>query len=423
MFYNKSISDNGTIILSEEIPNVRSVALGIWVGIGSRDEPEELGGMSHFLEHLVFKGTPTYNARQISETFDSLGAELNAFTAKETTCFYTRLLDEHLPKGFEVLADMLSNPSFKEQDILSERQVVLEEISLHEDSPDERIHDLFSNALFSDHPLGKPVLGRIDTVKNFSHKDIVSYYDSRYAPQNMVIAAAGSLKHNDLVKLVNRHFTNKRSSDFKRKSFAPVVESHLMAYKKKTEQAHICYGTEGLSANDKDRFIVSVLDNILGGGMSSRLFQEIREKRGLAYSVYSYHSVHTETGSFTLYAGTSPNKAKEVIAIMQDQLQLLVDEKVATEELNRAKQHLKGQLVLGLESTSHRMMRLGKSELAHGEILSVDELINRIDAVSQDDIQGIAKQLFVPSKMILTIVGPFDIEHFSSSEFVKQTTL
>lgn len=422
-FYQKTVTDNGITVLTEQMNNVRSVALGVWFGIGSRDESEAAGGMSHFLEHLLFKGTPTRNARQISEIFDSLGAELNAFTAKESTCYYTRLLDEHLPAGLEVFADMVENSSFLEQDISAERQVVLEEISLHEDSPDERIHDLFADALFPQHPLGRSVLGKIDSVKNFSRKDVVNYYDAHYTAKNIVIAAAGNIEHKKVVDLVNRFFNKGSTPKFSRKTFAAEPESHLLVYKKETEQAHICYGSLGVSANDENRFVLSILDNILGGGMSSRLFQEIREKRGLAYSVFSYHSVYTETGLVTLYAGTSPKKAKEVISIMQDEVLHLTDKLVSEEELQRTKQHLKGQLVLGLESTTHRMMRLGKSELSHGDILSVEEIIEKVDSVTPQKIKELAINIFDPRKMVLTIIGPFDLENFSGPSFSKQSSL
>lgn len=413
-FYKRSTSNNGIRILSESMPSVRSIALGVWIGAGSRDEPKELGGVSHFLEHMMFKGTPSRTAKEISESFESIGAELNAFTAKEVTTFYTRMLDEHLPLGIEVLADMLLNSSFKEADIKSEKQVVLEELSLHEDSPDEIIHDLISDSVFNGHPLGKRVLGNQKTVKTFNRKKVKDYYSKAYTPNNMVIAAAGNIGHSKLEDLINRYFVSKTKNIFRRKIKDAKEESSLRIIKKKnSEQAHICLGTLALSATDKDRFALSVLDNVMGGGMSSRLFQEIREKRGLAYSVYSYHSVHTETGAFSLYVGTSPKNATEVIKIMKNEINRIKEEEASENELYRAKQHIKGQLVLGLESTSHRMMRLGKSELAQGKIYSVDELIEKIDKVTPQDIKRLANKLFQKERLNLAAIGPFTEKTFA----------
>jgi predicted Zn-dependent peptidase len=412
MFFKKSISDSGVIVLSEPMANVRSVALGIWLGIGSRDESESLNGMSHFIEHLLFKGTKKKSAQYISETFDSLGGELNGFTSKEVTCFYTRLLDEHLPVGLEILTDMVQNPAFKDADLKAEKQVVLEEINLHNDTPDDLIHDLFSETLFERHPLGKPVLGRTETVTNFSKEDVVKFFEKAYSPQNLVIAASGNVDHDKLLSDVNKFYTKTGGTKHVRKSFIPEIEPRLEVLRRENDQAYICLGSKGLCSKDKDRFGLSVMDNLLGGGMSSRLFQEVREKKGLAYSVFSYHSVHSETGSMVLYAGTTPKKAKEVVKVFENEINKLKTESVKSKELNRAKQHLKGQLVLGLESTSQRMMRLGKSEISHGQILSVDELIRQIDKVTSNDIKRIANKIFDDDKMVLTVIGPFKTDEF-----------
>lgn len=412
MIYNRSISKTGVSVLSEKIDNVRSVALGIWLGMGSRDETDSLNGMSHFIEHLLFKGTKTRSALYISQTFDSLGGELNGFTSKEVTCFYARLLDEHLPVGLEILADMVQNPVFNESDIESERQVILEEIHLHNDTPDDLIHDLFSETLFERHPLGNPVLGRNETVSNFDKNDVLKFFKTAYAPSNLVIAASGNVDHKKLLSLVNKFFTKTGGKKNIRKVFVPETGPRLNVFKRKNEQAYICLGSKGLNAKHKDRFILSVMDNILGGGMSSRLFQEVREKRGLAYSVFSYHSVHSETGSMVLYAGTTPKNAKKVVKIFENEINKLRTQKIESEELNRAKQHLKGQLVLGLESTSNRMMRLAKSELAQGKILSVEDLILHIDKVTSDDIQKLAQTILDPEKLVLSVIGPFKTDEF-----------
>ena len=423
LFYQKTTLKNGITVLSETMPNVRSVALGIWVGVGARDEPQEIAGMSHFLEHLLFKGTPSRTAKEISETFDSMGAELNAFTAKELTAFYARMLDEHLPLGIEVLADMLQNTTFMENDIAAEKQVVLEEINLHEDSPDELIHDIFSDSLYGKHPLGKRILGNQGTVKNFDRGKVRDFYRKTYSPSNTVVAAAGNFEHEKLVRLADRFFVNTYAAAFKKRKSKALSQSKLSVLNKTTEQAHICLGSLALSATDKDRFVLSVLDNILGGGMSSRLFQEIREKRGLAYSVYTYHSVHMETGSFCMYAGTSPKNVNEVIKIMQNEIQKIISEEVEENELNRAKQHITGQLVLGLENTSHRMMRLGKSELAQGKIYSVNELIDKVNKVSADDVKRVATRLLDNDVLNLSVIGPFTTDKFSYLDFKEQVQL
>lgn len=411
--FSRSKLDNGIRVLTEVMPQVRSVTLGFWVGVGSRDEVEELSGASHFLEHLLFKGTEKYSARQISETFDSLGGELNAFSAKEYTCFYARLLDEHVPIGVEILSDMLQNTLFRESDITSEREVVLEEINLYEDTPDDRIHDLFASALWKSHPLGKAVLGHIGTVSNFTRDDVFNFFKQHYVSNNIVVAAAGHVDHNELVSMINKHFTSNGKTNFTRKLLVPEIESHIAVYNKNTEQAHICYGTQSLYAKHEDRFALAILDNILGGGMSSRLFQEIREKKGLAYAIYSYNSLYSETGLIGVYAGTRPSKTEQVVRLIQDEIAKLMKDGVTEDELCRSKNHLKGELVLSLESTSHRMSRLGKFELCEGEFLSLDELVERIDKVTLADIKRVVKTIFDPNKMVLTIIGPFEAKDLS----------
>ncbi|TET54284.1 MAG: insulinase family protein [Actinobacteria bacterium] len=423
MFYDKTITENGITVLTESMPNVRSAAIGIWIGAGARDEPRSISGMSHFLEHLMFKGTKKRSAKEISEAFESMGAELNAFTSKELTAFYSRLLDENLEEGVEILADMLQNATFKEQDIESERQVVMEEISLHEDSPDEIIHDLFSDTLFSKHPLGKRILGNSKTVADFNHEKLINFYNKTYVPKNIVIAGAGSLKHEKLLALVNKFFKMPSNVQFKREEKKTKSGSQMIASKKDSEQSHVCLGALSLSATDKDRFILSVLDNILGGGMSSRLFQEVREKRGLAYAVFTYHSVHTETGSFCLYAGTSPKNTEQVYKIFREEIEKIRTDEVPEKELKRAKEHIKGQLVLGLESTTHRMMRLGKSALTHGNIYSVNELINKIDIVDAKQIKELANRLLKDDALNLALVGPFGDKSLEKYDFENKILL
>lgn len=409
-FYQKTTLPSGLRVLTEAIPHVRSVCLGFWMGVGARDEEEELGGISHFLEHLIFKGTKTRSAREISELFDTLGGELNAFTAKEYTTYFARLLDEHVPVGVEVLADMLQNSAFRVADMNSERDVVLEEINLHEDSPDERIHDLFATSLWGHHPLGKSILGQADTVRSMSGSEIRDFFDKAYVPANMVVAAAGHLEHEAIVDLVDKHFVPRPGGPHGRKLLPAHPEAHATVFSKKTEQAHISYGTQAVSAKDPRRFALAILDNILGGGMSSRLFQEIREKRGLAYAVYSYHSLYADGGLFSVYAGTNPAKAEEVVKLVQAELDKMAKKGVTDEEVYRAKEHFKGQLVLGMESTSNRMTRLGKSELGDIEILSLDQLVERIDSVTAEAVLDVARTLFSPDRMVLTVIGPFEVD-------------
>lgn len=394
------------MIVTEAIPDVRSVTLGFWVGVGSRNETEEDNGMSHFIEHLLFKGTDSRSAKDISETFDALGAELNAFTTKEFTCFYTRLLDEHLPVGVEVLSDMLQNPLFKSEHVEFEREVVLEEIAMYEDTPDERVHDLFTAALWPQHPLGKQVLGTTDTVGGFDDHLTRGFFSLNYSPDNMVVAAAGHLEHDNVVDLVQRFFTKKPTGRPPHHDLTVEIEAKTEIFSKPTEQVHMCYGTAALDARHDDRFALSILENILGGGMSSRLFQKIREERGLAYAVYSYHSLFRETGNVAIYVGTRPANVNEVLSIIRAELAAIVDAGVTEDELNRAREHLKGHLVLGLESTRNRMTRLGRSELTHGQILSIDELVEKVSKVTTPDVRRLAGEIFTADRMVLTIIGP-----------------
>lgn len=407
-FYNKTKLDNGAIVVTEHVPDVRSVTIGFWVGVGSRDEVGPENGMSHFIEHLLFKGTESRTAKDISETFDSLGAELNAFTTKEFTCFYTRLLDDHLPIGIEVLGDMLMKSLFKSDHIDFERQVVLEEIAMYNDTPDELIHDLFTAALWDKHPLGKQVLGTTATVGAFDRDRVVDFFKRQYVPANMVIAAAGNLEHRNVVELIEKYYNPPSVAKPDHIEERATVQKKVNVYNRKTEQVHICYGAEALDSRHPDRFALSVLENILGGSMSSRLFQRIREERGLAYSVYSYHSLYKDSGNMTFYVGTRPANVNEVLVLIDKELDDIKTNGVADDELSRAKEHLKGQMVLGLESTRNRMTRLGRSEMTHGEILTIDDLVARVDVVTAAHVKDLAIRLFDKERMVLTVIGPIE---------------
>ncbi len=405
-FYEKSILNSGLTVVTESIPDVRSVAIGFWVGVGSRHESRTEGGMSHFMEHMLFKGTKTRSAREISETFETLGAELNAFTSKEFTCFYSRLIDEHLDIGMEVLADMIQNPKFDKSHLDSEKKVVLEEIAMYEDTPDEQIHDIFTATLWPEHPLGKSVLGSNESVRGFDPKKARDFFDEYYYPENIVVAAAGNVSHGEVLDLIKKFYVKDAEGEMDRKDIAAKTSASIKVINKQTEQVHICLGTAALDARHPDRFALSVMENVLGGGMSSRLFQKVREEKGLAYAIFSYHSLFQETGNLAVYAGTRVDNMNEVLKIILDELHSIAEKGITDAELNRSREHIKGQLALGLESTRNRMTRLGKSELIHGEILSVDDLVEKVMEVDLDVIQRLAESIFDSKKLVLTVIGP-----------------
>lgn len=412
MFYDRTELPGGLTVLTESMDTVRSVAIGIWFSVGSRDETPQEAGMSHFMEHMMFKGTPTRSAAEISEIFDRLGAELNAFTSKEYTCYYSRVLDQHVDTAVEVLADMVCNSLLADDAIRSERDVVLEEIARHEDTPDDRIHELFAQTLWGGHPIGLPVLGQRETVGAFDNAVARAFHQKHYLTGNVVVAAAGNVEHAKMVELVQRFLTLPQGPRTQRVELTPTVEPKLQLLEKETEQAHICWGVAGMNARAEDRFTLSVLDTILGGGMSSRLFQEIREKKGLAYAVYSYHSLYQDTGEFVVYAGTRVNNAEQVVRLIQAEVERVVESGVTAEELDRSKESIKGQLVLGLESTRSRMTRLGKAEATHGEILSMDELVQRVEAITSEDVHRVAQEMF-GSPRVLAMIGPFAADQVS----------
>lgn len=412
-FYDKTILDNGITVITEPMDTVRSVTLGIWCAVGSRDEAPAEAGMSHFMEHMMFKGTPTRSAADISQQFDRLGAELNAFTSKEYTCYYARLLDQHTESALDILSDMVVNSAFAEDACTSEREVVIEEIARYEDQPDEQVHELFASTLMPSHPLGLPVIGRRETVGVFDHARASAFHGSHYRTGNIVVAASGALAHEDIVAMVREKLTLPEGQRSERVHAKPVTEPRLKVVTKETEQAHICWGVAGLTSRDPDRFKAAVLDGVLGGGMSSRLFQEIREKRGLTYAVYSYQAQYQDTGEFVVYAGTRPDNALEVIGLIKDEIAKVTDSGITADELDRVRESIKGQMILGLESTRSRMTRLGKAEVTDGELLSLDEIVERIDAVTTADVHEIAQRLF-DGNHALAVIAPFGedaIEH------------
>ncbi|HEX9694856.1 MAG TPA: pitrilysin family protein [Actinomycetota bacterium] len=411
MDYQRTDLDCGIRILTEHVPGVRSASLGAWVGAGSRDEPPELNGATHFLEHLLFKGTPTRTAQQIAELFDAVGGDLNAFTAKEYTCFHSRTLDEDLPMAVEVIADMVEHSLLNDADVESERQVVLEEIGMHDDAPDDIVFDLFNETIWGDHPLGRRIQGRADTVAAMSREQVHAYYRLHYRPGNLVFAAAGNVRHDDVVDAVGKAYAHAPAGPTRvarTGDTAPPLHNRIHVEQRKLEQSHVVYGTGGLSRNDPDRFALGVLNIVLGGGMSSRLFQEIREKRGLVYSVWSSHTGYAETGLFTIYAAAAAKRVREVLSLVRDEIARVVEDGITGEELARGKGHLTGSLVLGLEDTGSRMSRLGKGELCHNEILSPDEVVERVKAVTQDDVIAAGRRVLTQQPWALTVLGPGD---------------
>jgi predicted Zn-dependent peptidase len=395
--------DSGVRVVTEANPSVRSVALGFWVRVGSRNEAIEQAGISHFLEHLLFKGTDRFSSTEIDQIFDGLGAEINAGTGKETTSVYSRFLDQHLERAFDVMADMVLRPTYP--DIESERQVVIEEIAMYEDEPSDKVHDVLSAAVFGDHPLGRPIIGKADVIANVPVPEIAEYHDARYTGPNLVVAAAGSLDHERLVELVAEAFT---ASPGEQNAAVPANGNGaptLRFHEKQTEQYHLCLGAPGLSRSDERRFALRVLDTVLGGSSSSRLFQEVREKRGLAYSVYSYASQYVDSGQVALYVGTRPDRVQEAMEVIGSELRKLQDSSITSEEFERAKENVKGRTVLAMESTLARMNRLGSSVLMGVPLLTLDEVVAAIDAVTLDDVTTLARELFVPENLSAAGVG------------------
>jgi predicted Zn-dependent peptidase len=409
MFYERSVTPGGITVLTERMPGFRSAAIGIWVAAGSRDERVGEAGVSHFVEHMMFKGTPTRTAAEISESFDRIGARFNAGTDKEYTTYYCQVIDQHASEAFSILADMMSHSLMEESAVLSEREVVLEEISRSEDTPDDKVHDLFASTLFPEHAIGRPVLGTPGTVGAFMPADVLAYTGRRYGCGNVVVTAAGNIEHAAIVAQVERELILPPGERADRGEMPATVTPRFEIITKDTEQAHICWGTAGLRSRDPERFAMGVMDTIIGGGMSSRLFQEIREKRGLAYAVGSYHVQYLDTGQFAVYAGTRPENAEKVVGLIKSEVERFIDGGATPDELYRAKESIKGSLVLGMESTSARMSRLGKSEVTHGELLTLDELVERIDAVEPADLARVAASTLAGPR-VLAMVAPFERE-------------
>jgi predicted Zn-dependent peptidase len=398
---------NGVRVITETMPSVRSVSVGCWVDTGSRDEDDAEAGCSHFLEHLLFKGTEDLSARQIAEAFDSIGARSNAFTSKEYTCYWAQLRDEDLDTGVGLLSEMIQRPAFRPEEIASEAHVVLEEINMNEDDPSDVAHDQFARALWQGHVLARPVLGTRESITAMDRDVISGYWARRYHPATLVIAAAGHADHDEVVGLVERRFGSWTGDAAAHDLEPPDITPNVGVVRRDTEQAHLVIGGEGLTRSDGRRFGFGLLNHVVGGGMSSRLFREIREERGLAYSVYAFRMPYADSGAYGVYVGTTPHQTSQVLELVRAELQRVIDGGLAADELERAKGHMKGSLALSMEDTNSRMVRLGRHELTGVEHLSLDEAVARIEAVTLDETHAIAKEVY-GGPLVLGGVGPFD---------------
>ena len=407
--YRKTILPNNIRVVSEEIPHVRSVSVGVWVNVGSRDEEEKTSGISHLIEHMVFKGTEKRSVREIAQSIESVGGYLNAFTSKEHTCYYARVLDEHTELAIDVISDMILRPLFPEKELEKERGVIIEELKNAEDDPDDIIHDYFEKAIFGPHPLGFPVIGTEKNLRLFSREDLVRYHRQHYRAQNMVIAAAGNVKHEHLVELVGKYFEknlNTQHANGYERSKPRLQKPDRLEYNKPIQQAHVCLGTTTFGVNNKLRYPLMTLNTVLGDGMSSRLYQNIRERYGFAYSVYSYANLMSDAGTFAAYIGTDQSHVTSSIELIQKELQKLKKKPVTQAELQRTKAQLKGSMMLSLESMPSRMMRLGSSELYFGELMSLDAVMKEVDAVQPEHLYTLANELFDQNKFSMVIFNP-----------------
>jgi predicted Zn-dependent peptidase len=404
----KSVLDNGLIVLTESIPHVRSVSMGAWIGSGSRDEAAEINGISHFVEHMVFKGTTTRSARQIAREVDTIGGNLDAFTSKETVCFNIKSLDEHTTPALDVLSDLVLHPTFAPDELAREKGVILEEIKMDEDNPDYLVNEIFTQNFWKGDPLGRPILGTVKTVSSFEQETVFDFYRQQFTPRNLVFSAAGNLEHESFVAEVESKFGGLAPSPtavFPHRD-APVATPHITLKRKKSlEQVQLCLGVPAPAVNHSDRYAIYMLNSIFGGGMSSRLFQTIREERGLAYSIFSEMSPFRDTGSLCVYAGVAADKTLETLTLTMAELARLKQETVGDAELRRAKDQLKSNIVLGLESSSSRMANLARQQMYFGRFFGVDEITREIEAVTPEDVKRLANELFRPEAMALTLLG------------------
>jgi len=411
--YQKTVLDNDLRVVSEYLPHLRSATIGVWLHAGSRYEPPGQAGISHFLEHMLFKGTESRNARQLAETIDAVGGRLNAFTSKEYTCLYCQVVDVHFSLAAELLADMLQNTLLSPEEVAKERNVIVEEIRMYQDQPDELVFDLFGAALWDEHSLGRPIVGGIDTVSSISSSDLRDYRDREYDPRHAVVSVVGNVDPEEVVRVVDRHFGGWRGARRRGGFMTPAAAPSRRILTKDTEQVHLCLGATGEPLDSPGFFPMLVVSGVLGGSSSSRLFQLIREERGLAYAVQTFHTSYQDAGIFGVYAATGPENAREVLNLMLQGIGDLREAGMRQEELERVKEQLKAGLIIGLENTSNRMMRLGKGELLLGEIHSPDYLVERIDAVDRSGAEDWLRRNMAPERLALGAVGPVDADQLS----------
>ena len=403
----RHVLSNGLVVVTETMNHVRSVSVGVWIRNGSRRESTEQNGLAHFMEHMVFKGTERRSAESIAREMDSVGGMLDAFTSKEQICFNAKVLDDHLPIAFDIISDLCLRPRFDAEDVAKERQVVLEEIKMDLDNPESLLHEIFTRGFWPEHPLGRPILGTPDTVRQFSREALRTRFREWFAPNHLLVTAAGNVPHEKVLELVQKEFGHLTSQDALEQHAPPATGAPLHIERKKDlEQVHLCLGVPSLPIAHERRFGIAVLNNLLGGGMSSRLFQNIREKRGLAYAVFSEVTPYSDAGMFSVYAGTAKETVGEVLDLTLAEFRSLKESPVSEEELVRAKNHLKGSLMLSLESTSSRMSNLARQELYFGRFYSLDELLASIEAVTREEVQDLAREFFRPEQISATVLGP-----------------
>ncbi len=404
--YRKDTLSNGIRVVSETLPKSRSVSIGVWVKVGSRHEPPQVGGVSHFIEHMFFKGTEKRTAKDIAIEMDSLGGEMNAFTSQETTTYYVKVMDEHLPVAINILSDILLSSKFEPAEMEKERKVILEEIKGVEDTPDDYIHELLTSTVWPDNPLGRPILGTKETIKSLTHKDIITYIENYYSPKEIVISVAGNFEHARLVDLLNSSFGKLSRNGIPKQEATPAFTRAAVVKKKQLEQVQICIGCKGINYTHEDRYVISALNGVLGSSMSSRLFQEVREQNALAYSIYSYIMSYRDTGLLTVYAGADPTNALEVVRLVIREFKKIKEEGITPAEESKVKNQIKGNLILSLESSNSHMSRIARQEIYFGKYLSIDDIVKGVEKVTGAQVQDLARQLFVRENIALTILGP-----------------
>ena len=405
----RTVLPNGLTILTEKMDHIRSVAMGVWIRAGSRHELAEVNGISHFVEHMVFKGTKSRSAQHIAREVDAIGGNLDAFTGKETVCFNIKVLDEHVPIALDVLSDLVLNPTFASDEITRERGVILEEIKMDEDNPDYLVHEIFTQAFWKDHPLGKPILGTKETVRRFERETLFDFYGKQFHGGNMIFSAAGNIDHDIFVEQVTRRFESLPAGESLTVQVPPKTAARIILRNKKAlEQVQLCLGFPAPAIADESRYVVLVLNTILGGGMSSRLFQTVREERGLAYSIYSDLNPYSDTGSLCVYAGTSSDRAIQVVQLVMEQFRRLKSEPLPADELRRAKDQLKGNLLLSLESSTSRMSNLARQQMHFNYFFGMQEILDKVESITEDQVLAMANQLFQPELVAVTLLGRLD---------------